>query len=52
MRMFLCGVIVALIIGLTWTVLMPDGYRELGNQAAVAAFVCGAVSQGIKQFKE
>ncbi|WP_271396869.1 hypothetical protein [Salinicoccus roseus] len=52
MRMFFCGVIVALIIGLAWTVLMPDGYRELGSQATVAAFVCGALSQGIKQFKE
>lgn len=52
MRMFFCGAIAALIIGLAWALLMPDGYRELGNQATVAAFVCGAVSQGIKQFKE
>ncbi|WP_017548646.1 hypothetical protein [Salinicoccus carnicancri] len=53
MRIFICGVIAALIIGFAWGVFIPDDeYLELGNQAVIAAFICGAASQAIKQFKE
>jgi hypothetical protein len=50
MRMFFCGAIAAVLVAAVCAVLGIAG--EGVTTTAYAAFVCGAVSQGIKQFKE
>lgn len=50
MRMFFCGVIAAVSVAVAAYVFGVGG--EGVTTTAYAAFVCGAVSQGIKQFKE
>lgn len=52
MRIFFCGVLLALatsvFIGVVWT----DMTTELSDLIVMTAFVCGALSQSIKQIKE
>lgn len=51
MRIFARGFMVALIVALTAGYLFDDIPTALGNMIVYAAFVCGALSQGIKQYK-
>lgn len=52
MRMFLCGFLVMFLIGLVLKVIFTDIDGLLSDIVLSAAFVCGAVSQAIKQLKE
>lgn len=51
MRIYARGFMVALIVALTAGYLFDDIPTALGNMIVYAAFVCGALSQVIKQYK-
>lgn len=51
MRIFARGLMVALIVALIAGYLFDDIPTVLGNTIVYAAFICGAVSQMLKQFK-
>lgn len=52
MRIFFCGILLAIAVACFIIVVFPDMTSELSDLVIMTAFICAALSQTIKQIKE